>query len=37
MRYLLDIEDAEPRIFGYPPLPAESRVWEATEAVDARY
>jgi ectoine hydroxylase-related dioxygenase (phytanoyl-CoA dioxygenase family) len=37
MRYLLDIEGAEPKIFGYPPVPKESRVWTATEAVDAKY
>lgn len=37
MRYLLDIEGAEPKVFGYPPLPTDPRVWEATEAVDARY
>jgi len=26
-RYLLDIEGAEPAVFGYPPLPTEARVW----------
>ena len=34
-RYLLDIEGAEPRVFGYPPLPKEVRTWTAVEAVDA--
>ncbi len=36
-RYLLDIEGAEPRVFGYPPLPKEVRTWTAVEAVDARH
>ena len=27
-RYLLDIEGAEPRVFGYPPPPAEVRTWK---------
>jgi ectoine hydroxylase-related dioxygenase (phytanoyl-CoA dioxygenase family) len=35
-RYLLDIEGAEPRVFGYPPLPKEVRTWTAVEAVDAQ-
>jgi len=34
-RYLLDIEGAEPKVFGYPPLPKEVRTWTAVEAVDA--
>ncbi|MCP4385193.1 MAG: phytanoyl-CoA dioxygenase family protein [Hyphomicrobiales bacterium] len=34
MKYLLDIEGAEPKIRGYPPLPTEARVWTAAEAVD---
>jgi hypothetical protein len=34
MKYLLDIEGAEPKIHGYPPLPTEARVWTAAEAVD---
>jgi len=36
-RYLLDIEGAEPKVFGYPPLPKEVRTWTAVEAVDARH
>ena len=35
-RYLLDIEGAEPRVFGYPPLPKEVRTWTAVEAVDVQ-
>jgi ectoine hydroxylase-related dioxygenase (phytanoyl-CoA dioxygenase family) len=34
-RYLLDIEGAEPKVFGYPPLPKEVRTWTAVEGVDA--
>lgn len=34
-RFLLDIEGAEPKVFGYPPLPKEVRTWTAVEAVDA--
>jgi len=34
MRYLLDIEGAEPRIRGYPPLPKEARIWASAETVD---
>ena len=30
-RYLLDIEGAAPVVFGYPPLPTESRTWTAAE------
>lgn len=26
-RFLLDIEGAEPAVFGYPPIPKEARVW----------
>jgi ectoine hydroxylase-related dioxygenase (phytanoyl-CoA dioxygenase family) len=36
-RFLLDIEGAEPKVFGYPPLPKEVRTWTAVEAVDARH
>jgi hypothetical protein len=36
-RFLLDIEGAEPKIHGYPPLPKEARTWTAVEAVDARH
>jgi ectoine hydroxylase-related dioxygenase (phytanoyl-CoA dioxygenase family) len=36
-RYLLDIEGAEPKVFGYPPLPKDVRTWTAVEAVDARH
>ena len=35
-RFLLDIEGAEPKVFGYPPLPKEVRTWTAVEAVDAQ-
>src|SRR3954447_2849000 len=35
-RHLLDIDGAEPRVFGYPPLPKEVRTWTAVEAVDAQ-
>lgn len=34
-RYLLDIEGAEPQVFGYPPLPENARTWTGVEAVDA--
>jgi ectoine hydroxylase-related dioxygenase (phytanoyl-CoA dioxygenase family) len=34
-RYLLDIEGAEPKVFGYPPLPKKVRTWTAVEGVDA--
>lgn len=34
-RYLLDIEGAEPKVHGYPPLPKDVRTWTAVEAVDA--
>ena len=30
-RFLLDIEGAEPRVMGYPPLPTEVRTWKAIE------
>lgn len=36
-RCLLDIEGAEPKVFGYPPLPKDVRTWTAVEAVDARH
>ncbi len=32
-RFLLDIEGAEPKVFGYPPMPKEARVWTAHETV----
>lgn len=35
-RYFLDIEGAEAKLDGYPPLPKEARTWTAVEAVDAR-
>jgi len=35
-RYLLDIEGAEPKVVGYPPLPKEARVWTAAESVVKR-
>ncbi len=34
LKYLLDIEDAEPVVFGYPPLPNDPRVWTAAEIGD---
>jgi len=34
MRYLLDIEGAAPVVRGYPPLPAEARVWASAATVD---
>ena len=30
-RFLLDIEGAEPRVRGYPPLPKEVRTWKSVE------
>jgi ectoine hydroxylase-related dioxygenase (phytanoyl-CoA dioxygenase family) len=33
-RFLLDIEGAEPKIHGYPPLPTTARTWKAADAVD---
>jgi hypothetical protein len=35
-RFLLDIEDAVPKVEGYPPLPKEARVWTAAETVSVR-
>jgi ectoine hydroxylase-related dioxygenase (phytanoyl-CoA dioxygenase family) len=35
-RFLLDIEGAEPKVMGYPPLPQEARVWTAAKSVEAR-
>jgi ectoine hydroxylase-related dioxygenase (phytanoyl-CoA dioxygenase family) len=37
MRYLLDIEDAEPKVFGYPPLPDRAATWVAIGAEGQRY
>ena len=37
LRYLLNIEGAEPVIFGYPPLPKESRVWTAFKSDGAQH
>lgn len=34
LKYLLDIEDAEPVVFGYPPLPKDPPVWTASEIGD---
>lgn len=31
-RYLLNIEGAQPVVFGYPPMPSDPRVWTAFEA-----
>jgi ectoine hydroxylase-related dioxygenase (phytanoyl-CoA dioxygenase family) len=36
-RYLLDIEGAEAKVMGYPPLPKEARVWVAAETPTAKY
>lgn len=37
MRYLLDIEDVEPVIFTYPPLPEKAPTWVAIGADGTRY
>jgi ectoine hydroxylase-related dioxygenase (phytanoyl-CoA dioxygenase family) len=37
MRFLLDIEGAEPVVFGYPPLPDRPKVWVAIGADGTRY
>jgi ectoine hydroxylase-related dioxygenase (phytanoyl-CoA dioxygenase family) len=34
-RFLLDIEGAQPRIDGYPPLPTKARTWKAADMVEA--
>ena len=36
-RFLLDIEGAEPRVMGYPPLPTEVRTWKAIETAKQGY
>lgn len=33
-KFLLDIEGAEPKVHGYPPLPKKARLWTAAEAVE---
>lgn len=33
-RYLLNIEDAEPTVFGYPPMPENPRTWTAFKSED---
>ena len=33
-KFLLDIEGAEPKVMGYPPLPKEARLWTAAETVE---
>ncbi len=33
-RFLLDIEGAEPKLSGYPPLPEKARVWTAAATID---
>lgn len=33
-KFLLDIEGAEPKIMGYPPLPKDARLWTAAGTVD---
>ena len=35
-RYLLNIEGAEPVVFGYPPMPEDPRVWTAFETQEAQ-
>ena len=35
MRYLLDIDGADPVVFGYPPLPKNPRVWTAAQIGEA--
>ncbi len=32
-KFLLDIEDATPKVMGYPPLPTSARAWAAVETV----
>ena len=36
-KFLLDIEDAEARVFGYPPLPKDPRTWVAAETPGTGY
>jgi ectoine hydroxylase-related dioxygenase (phytanoyl-CoA dioxygenase family) len=36
-RYLLDIEGAEAKVIGYPPMPKEARVWTAAETPGTKY
>jgi ectoine hydroxylase-related dioxygenase (phytanoyl-CoA dioxygenase family) len=36
-KYLLDIEDAAPKVFGYPPLPKDPRVWAAADTPGTHY
>jgi ectoine hydroxylase-related dioxygenase (phytanoyl-CoA dioxygenase family) len=36
-KYLLDIEGAEPKVFGYPPLPKDPRTWAAAETPGTGY
>ena len=36
-RYLLDIEGAEPKVIGYPPMPEKARVWAAVETPGTKY
>lgn len=36
-KYLLDIEDTEPKVFGYPPLPKDPRTWAAAETPGTGY
>ncbi len=33
-RFLLDIEGAEPKVAGYPPMPEKPRLWKAADAMD---
>ena len=37
MRYLLDIEDTDPVVFGYPPLPDKAPTWVAIGSDGARH
>jgi hypothetical protein len=36
-KYLLDIEDADAKVFGYPPLPKDPRTWTAADTPGTRH
>jgi ectoine hydroxylase-related dioxygenase (phytanoyl-CoA dioxygenase family) len=36
-KYLLDIEDADAKVFGYPPLPKDPRTWTAADTPGPRH
>jgi hypothetical protein len=36
-KYILDIEDAEAKVFGYPPLPKDPRTWTAADTPGTGY